>query len=348
MTIAGVPTTARLVAFPEPARSEDYARASSEIEERLRRLPGLVALYRTGSVSAPGISDLDHVAVVDGQKPVPNDWRKLSARTRGLAMHTPFLADAETFVRHRWLAHLEPLELLRGEPLPVEARPFPEYSEALLAAEAMTVTLLRLAKQMAVGRVKVRPVLCELHGIRHDLILAGLDRRELPRAWALADEVEWVRGTWQEQPDDTRAGAVRALLRDGTSALLEAIDALAARIPRPDSLVPPLRLAAPWSRVTLQARDAGHEPSLRLRGGSLARRIGSGSARAAELRWRLARYELALPPGVLSLLAGGDAAHAEFRVERDALARRYRQFMELRGRGYSPFGYAMTFLEAGV
>ena len=47
-----------LVAMPKPAHTRDYATASDEIEALLQQLPGTVAIYRTGGVSAPGITAL--------------------------------------------------------------------------------------------------------------------------------------------------------------------------------------------------------------------------------------------------------------------------------------------------
>src|SRR5919198_74855 len=106
-----------LTRLPMPARVDQYEHASQEIAEALRQLPGLVAAYRAGSVSAPGISDLDWVAVIEPGSAAFDVWSGLSERTRYLAMHAPFLVDPATFRRHRWFAHLEPLELSFGAPI---------------------------------------------------------------------------------------------------------------------------------------------------------------------------------------------------------------------------------------
>jgi hypothetical protein len=184
---------ARLTRFPSPARQDDYARASAELESRLRELPGVVAVYRTGSVSVPGISDLDRIAVVRPGSRVPSIWPRLSAETRKLAMHSPFLLDTTTFARHSWLADLQPLDLAWGDEVDVEARPEPEHIELLIAAEGLVISLLKLVKQAHVGQVKVRPVLCELNNLRRNLSLARLERSGAPAAWSLADQVTRLR-----------------------------------------------------------------------------------------------------------------------------------------------------------
>jgi hypothetical protein len=190
----------RLLRYPLPASLEDYGHAADELDSKLLELPGLVALYGAGAVSAPGISDVDRIAVVDGHRPVPSVWERLSGRTRYLAMHTPFLVDTATFRRHRWFAHLEPLELLHGPEVGLESPPDPGYARRLAGAESLVIMALRLVKQIWTAQVKVRPLLCELHNLRHDLTLGGLGRDRASDAWAVADEVGALRKTWFRRP----------------------------------------------------------------------------------------------------------------------------------------------------
>src|SRR6266540_6924002 len=87
-----------LTSFPTAAVEEDYARAAVELEECLAELPGAVAVYKYGSITAPGISDLDRVAVVEGGRAAPDVWPRLSERTRYLVMHTPARSEEHTSV----------------------------------------------------------------------------------------------------------------------------------------------------------------------------------------------------------------------------------------------------------
>ena len=140
-----------------------------------RRLPGLIAIYSVGGVSAPGISDLDRVAVVSGTGKVPSIWPRLSEETRALAMHPPFLVDRRTFANHRLIAYLEPAELTAGEAIEVEDPPAPDYIRRVLGAESILLNLVRMLKYRVTGRLKVRAVLCQLQMVRHGLTLAGSD-----------------------------------------------------------------------------------------------------------------------------------------------------------------------------
>jgi hypothetical protein len=330
-----------LVSWPRAARREDYASASEEIEASLRKLPGIIALYRTGSVSVPGISDLDRIAVVDGGAPVETVWPGLAERSRYLAMHTPFLVDHATFERHRWFAFLEPLELCFGSAVEFQERPSRALSEPLLGTESLMACLLRLVKQTSVGRLKVRQLLCELNNLRHGLALVGLTGADVPGAWAVAGDVSQVRASWFGSTEDRRAEMIRDVAGRAGPALLEALRCVGRRTEVENGEATPLRLASPWSNVALVPAPS---PNGTLAETPRARFPVNRSVRLSELWWRAQRPEIPLSPAVVALLAGSGSKDREFRAERDEIVRSYRRFLEARGRGYSAIGLAMPFL----
>jgi hypothetical protein len=325
----------RLVRFPSPTSPEDYAAAAEELDQALSQLPGVIGTYRLGEVSAPGISDLDRVAVVETDARCPPVWSTLSERTRSIAMHGPFLVDAATFVRHSWFAHLQPLELVSGDATPVEERPVPEYSEPLIAAEAMLVTHLKLAKQALTWLVKVRPTLCELHNLRHDLGLAGIHPDQAPEGWALAEAVQDLRDQWWSLSAADQIQRVRDLLSRAQAALTESL----ACLPRLDGRGSQQRLllGAEWRNVSLVAGEAqcfrpGFARHLRF------------SRRATEASWRLRTHTVRLPEHVVGLLAGPPAArYAAFWADRRALVVAYRNFLQANP-GHGGIGSSMAFL----
>jgi hypothetical protein len=313
----------------------DYAAAAEEIDARLRELPGIVAIYALGSVTAPGISDLDRIAVVDGGAALRPFWPELTERTRYVAMHTPFAVDADTFRRHRWFAYLEPLEAVWGEPIAPEAPPLEEHANLLLAAESLTLNLLRVVKAVRTGRVKVRSALCELHSVRHGLSLAGLCQENAPRAFALAGEVAELRREWFEAPEEARERRIGELVATAEPALREALAALGGA-PRPAE---PLKLAAAWSAVTLRpSQEAGApEPAAPSRFGFLLAR----SPRLAEARWRAGSHDVEIREQVLALLRGD--VEPDFHARRTEVARRYARFAETQAPGFSTIGLAAAF-----
>lgn len=326
---------ARLSQLPEHATMEEYDHAAGELEGLLRELPGLVAIYRSGSVSVPGISDLDRVAVVEDGVRLPSLWDRLSPRTKYLAMHTPFAVDRRTFTCHRWFSKLEPLELVWGERVEIEQPPVPGYGGLLFAAESLVVSALKLIKQEAIGRVKVRPFLCELNNLRRDLVLAGVDRADAPNAWTLADWIADLREAWWDLDPQERLVQIRAFLARARAAVDEALGALPiAASNRPQ----PLRLACEWSNVALVAANGR-------RGANGSVWLGIVPRRMAQRIWHLHPYEFAVPERVLALISGSDGAHDRFRNERRDIVRRHLAFAAQNARGYSRLGAAGAFLD---
>lgn len=306
-----------LTGFPVASTTDDYGRAGEELEQALAQVPGAVAVYRYGGVTAPGISDLDRLVVTEDGRPVPSIWPQLTERTRYLAMHTPARADPETFARHRWFSELGTPELVWGTPIPVEDRPVPEYSEPLLAAEALVVSALKLRKLSVTGRAKVRPWLCELSNLRLDLHHARIGNGEAPHAWSLVEEVQRVRRDWWNLVERERHGRMRRLLESAPAAVAEAlraVHALADCSGSPASVA----LAAPWQNVSLvQSSASSEDPPPRLR--SLVGR----SRRFGEARWRWKARRMPLPEQVMTLLAGPvPERFVAFRAERDRLLKR--------------------------
>jgi hypothetical protein len=330
-----------LAALPQPATLDEYARASEEIESQFRSLPGIVAIYEAGSVSVPGISDLDRVVVISRGHAVPAVWSRLSERARYLAMHSPFLVDQATFRRHRWFAHLEPLRLSLGEAVELENRPFPEYSELLLGVEGLVACLVRVLKQVSTLRLKVRPSLCQLHSVRHGLVLAGLTPENAPDAWRITEEVAELRRSWFALPDPRRSELVKQAAMEAVPALLDALWTLGDQRGSHRLAARELRLGAPWSNVTLAPSDT---PRSSVTGAPRVRLPVTRSARVAEIRWRRACLEVPVHPAVLTLLTDpGEAGHRQFRSARGELLREYRTFLATSGRGYSPIGQALSF-----
>lgn len=332
----------KLVGHPRPAELEDYRRAAEEIEARLGSLPGLRAIYRIGGVSAPGISDLDRVAVVDPAGPVPPVWHDLTEGTRALAMHPPFLVDPATFASHRLISHLEPMELAAGTAIEIEERPDPDYIGRLLGAESLLLTLVRLLKYRVTGRVKVRAVLCQLHTVRHGLALAGLGRGDAPRAWALSDEVASLRGEWFAQAPQEREERLRHLVLRAFPALVGALDSLAVGLPRSEEGSDTrLALGAPWGGVVLKAVGKGPTPPPGP-GPRLTQAVSAVSSRTAEAAWRLLlrRREVVVPAQVLALLGECPEEHAVLCARHAEVLARHREFMAERGRGYTSIAIA--------
>jgi hypothetical protein len=328
----------RLTTFPQPAEVEEYEHAAVELENRLQELPGVIALYRTGNISVPGISDIDRVAVVRNDSLLPVFWKRLQPRTRYLAMHSPFAVDEETFARHRWFASLEPLEIICGREISIAETPNPDESDLLLATESLVVARLKLIKQAMTGRTKVRPFLCELNNVRRDLVLARLEPEDVPAAWDLADEVTRARREWWSLTERDRVDAVRSIQRHAPGAIDEALRAVSLRLGRYPK-AEQLELGGPWSNVTLCGNGF---PAAKNRYSVVPRVFAGHSGKIAEARWRSLRQSVVVPPAIIGSLNGSLGSASYRRTRRDIL-RRYRDFIRQRAPTYAALGHAEVF-----
>ena len=329
-----------LCSFPERASPRDYAEAAGELEGLLVELPGALAVYRFGNVGAPGISDLDRLVVVERPDAVPDVWNRLSARTRYLALHSAFLLDPQTFAGHRWLSDIGPLDLAWGDALGIDERPAAQDCEALIAAENLLVTLLKLDKLATTRRAKVRSLLCELNTVRFDLELAGIDRLAAPTAWELVDHVAALRDGWWTLEEEARISRFRRLLRIARPGVQNALTAVGTRYAE-GAGVRKLPLRAEWRRVTLIPVNASTNGGFRTRPHLIGR-----SRRLGEALWRAFPRRVEAPAAALELVGGATGPdQREFRTEREEIVRKYDKLVS-EAPGYSSISAARVFLQS--
>lgn len=282
--------------WPVSVSLDEYESVAEEIQLHLSRIPGLISIYGFGGVSAPGISDVDRIAVVDGRGPLPSIWPVLSQRQRYVALHTPFLVDAETFKLHRWFSYLSNLELLDGAHVEVEEPQELDQLSMLLGVEGLVSVRLRLERLRFVQRIKVRSLLCELHNLRHDLRLARLTATSSPAAWQVVDEVRSLRSEWWEIDHRQRVRRVSELVSTATAGIDEAVGSCGAVVSEshPESL----SLGGYWRNVRVATVPSPTKGIGVLIPVAISRR----SRRASELRWKSAHHQVRVPGGVLALL----------------------------------------------
>jgi hypothetical protein len=329
---------------PEQIDSAAYEHATAEIDYHLERLPGLVAIYGTGGLTAPGISDIDRIAVVDRHIADRGIWSQLSPRTREIAMHTPFVVDRQTFTKHHWFAHLDSLALVSGAAVCFDEPEDRNYLTTLHAAEGLIVTLVSLMKQQWLARYKVRPLLCDLHSLRYSLGLAGLERVDAPTGWALVDEVITLRRNWF-QPDHsiTRFTTLRRLIERAGPALLSVLHTLGTASDINPTASRQIAMRGPWSNVIL-VEDRGDDVAVNRLAPPKSVAVTRRWRRASELRWRLRRHRLAISAPSLALLSiPQDDRHIKAWEQREEIVRNYNDFVQGCSGEWSMIGFAHLF-----
>jgi hypothetical protein len=117
--------TYRFTDWPHPIGMEAYEQARAELRQWAAEQPDLLALYEFGSVKAPGLSDLDLIAVLrdDPLPDAPERMEALPALGRDLMDGgTLMVMRVRDFERLPWLDDLR-LGLLYGQEIPLETVP---------------------------------------------------------------------------------------------------------------------------------------------------------------------------------------------------------------------------------
>ena len=326
-----------VVDLPSPLPRRAYEAAAEELDGLLAGLPETIAVYATGAVSAPGISDLDRIVVLDRPVSGTGVWSALDPTTRRIAGHTAFITDRAGFTNHRWFALLEPLTLISGEEILIEEPPAQAYLDRLTGIESAIVTLLRVRKELDLGRIKARSSLCALHSLRHSLdLIDGGNHDE--QAWRLVQDVTNLRMTWFEMEPCSREEALVELVEAAPAAIVTYL----VRIESQDTRVPggAMSLQAPWANVELVP---GFESKPMT---TLAEAVILAAARRprrlGEAVWRARRRRAHIPSIALSLLDGAPG-QTELRGNRDRLIARYEAFATSCGSGWSRLGFAAPF-----
>lgn len=193
-----------LVDPPRAVGRDAYGAAIDRMVRTVRGLPGVRALYQIGSVSSPGISDLDMVAVfADGVVCDVNPVRGLGGTDRYLFIHNLYGAPLQHFARARRLSFFHDYRLLWGEDAGDGGAALTDAEAALLKRQIALEYLVRLYAVMALQRayrtVKVRGFLLHVKAVAYDLEFLGITDgtlHDLTRRF-----VDWRAAWFEDAPD---------------------------------------------------------------------------------------------------------------------------------------------------
>ena len=164
----------RFVDHPVPVNRQAYDRAVSRMCDRVATLPGVRSIFQIGSVSTPGISDLDIVVVFEeGAVCRDNPLGDLDGAEKYLFIHRLYGAPHHLFRKARPITFYHSYRLLHGEPVE-EDTPAPDDS---VRTQTALEYVLKMYVNAAVSRVlrvvKLRGLFLHVKALRYDLELLG-------------------------------------------------------------------------------------------------------------------------------------------------------------------------------
>jgi len=181
--------------FPRPVRLSEYQSFTDRLLEKTMSVDGILAVYGIGSVSAPGISDLDFVAVFRNDTTVLEDSRQtLNGNEKYMLIHSLYGASAEQFLAAQSFSFFQPYRFLAGkEQLPSQLPVADPAIRDQVALEYLLKFYISLKLQHAYKLIRVRSVLLNAKGAMIDLHHLAPDHPEREK---FADELTNIRADW--------------------------------------------------------------------------------------------------------------------------------------------------------
>jgi hypothetical protein len=183
---------------PRYASTEAYTKAIGRMVERLNKYNGTVAIYQIGSVSTPGISDIDMLVVFeDGARCDINPLENLFRDEEYFFIHRLYGASRSYFNTAQTYTFFHNYNLLWGEDLPVGDTGLPGHEVQMLknqiALEYLTKMFITLTVQITYRIIKVRALLLHVRGLTYDLDFLNVDSGRL---YELVMSMNEMRRNW--------------------------------------------------------------------------------------------------------------------------------------------------------
>lgn len=199
-----------------PLSQEDYKEVEDIFLRRFSGHPDVKAVYRFGSVSSPGISDLDYIMVLNEEVRRPNDfevhsWCQNSKMKYVAACHDLFLVNADIFRHYEWLRPLLNLRLLQGEACPQSAIPIAPRWQAYFLLPELVATYYPETFEISKHRVhSARFYLQALNAFKIPLGMARDLGFVVPTDYA--PKVDVLRSVWYEMDSEAKYHMLLELL----------------------------------------------------------------------------------------------------------------------------------------
>jgi hypothetical protein len=212
---------------PRPIPLSAYERALDRFVHRVSQVPGVLAIYQIGSISCPGISDIDLIVVVDPSQGPFGTKTSVQVEDEGEAVlffHQPIHVDPALMSQIYHLFYVSDLRRVWGEAIDI-VEPTHDEEQVLNAVKLVEVLIFDISRtfvSLLVAPVyDVRAGLLRINALYHTLHLWSDGGEQLRKEWQeYIDAVMGLRRAWFELGVE-RHGQLWNLLKQGHKVSLE-------------------------------------------------------------------------------------------------------------------------------
>ena len=190
---------------PCPVKIVDYEQCIEQMTRKLASVPGVLAVYQIGGLSAPGISDIDMVAIFEDGASCNIDPRlNQSEISKYLFVHPLFATSRSLFEESRRFTFFHNFRLLHGEELrPSEPHQNSDEDSIMkrqLAREFLVRMLVNMTVEREYGIYKLRAMLLQGKALLYDLEF--LEVEPLPLLECLHQIICWRENWFSNHPNN--------------------------------------------------------------------------------------------------------------------------------------------------
>jgi len=212
---------------PRPIPLSAYERALDRFVHRVSQVPGVLAIYQIGSISCPGISDIDLIVVVDPSQGPFRTKTSVQMEDEGEAVlffHQPIHVDTVLMSQIYHLFYVSDLRRIWGEAIDI-VEPTHDEEQVLNAIKLVEVLIFDMPRSLAAllgaPAYDVRASLLRINALCHTLHLWSDGGEQLRKEWQeYADAAMRLRRVWFELGVE-RHGQLWNLLKQGHKVSLE-------------------------------------------------------------------------------------------------------------------------------
>jgi len=194
----------RFIDKPQPRTLEHYSSAIDEMSSRIRKLDGVLSIYQIGSVSNPGLSDIDMLVVFEDDANVPSDPVRDFQSDTYLFTHQVYGVPKGCWNELQSLTFFHNYRFIEGEQMPeLNSKLSADEIQQLkrqIALEFLVKMYIVLTVQLRYDIVKLRSFLLEGKALIYDLEFLGVSSGNM---FDLVQRVIQIRADWWEkQPSE--------------------------------------------------------------------------------------------------------------------------------------------------